>query len=111
MSEGDLRQYLHDNYDVAVMIKLNELTERHSLRACDYVTTLHKHIRQPGNWLEYELRFETPATGNALLEQRFDKMINDLGVSAEGTLIASAEGLLDSLDRAISAAPKPRLRF
>ncbi len=94
-----------DNQDFAVFTKLNELAERRGLKPYDFVATFRRVAEQ-----SYSLNFEVPAQGNALREERFDKMLKDLGVVVGGSaeLKGSPEHVIDALDRALSMTPRSR---
>ena len=96
-----------DNIDVAILTKLNELAERHSLKPYDFVATMGPDS-ETGKTI---LRFEIPAQGNALREQRYEKMLGDLGVNSDGVLKGSDIEIIDALDHSLQLAPKPRLSF
>jgi hypothetical protein len=96
-----------DNIDVAILTRLNELAERHGLRPCDFVATV-VHDADSGR---AALQFEVPAQGNALREQRFEKMLQTLGVDSNGRLTGGQAKILDALDNALQTTPKPRTRF
>lgn len=98
-----------DNQDVAVLTKLNELAERRGLKPYDFIAT----FKSEGEGLhEYALTFEVPAQGNALREERFDKMLKDLGGNAyeTGVLKGDTSDIIDALDKAIALSPRPRTR-
>jgi hypothetical protein len=98
-----------DNLDVAILTKLNDLAERRGIKPYDFVATLH--------WDEEEkihvIRFDVPAAGDRLKEERFEKMLLDLGIVADdrAALKGSAANVVDALDHALSLSPKPRSRF
>ena len=98
-----------DNCDIAIMTKLNDLAERHGLKPYDFVAAIKWNEPEENHVLD----FEWPADGNALREERFGKMLHDLGVvvgdSAE--LKGSPKHIVDALDHALSIAPKSHRRF
>ena len=95
-----------DNQDYAVFTKLNELAERRGLKPYDFIATFQR--QKDGS---YNLDFENPASGNALREERFDKMLKDLGIVDDdrAVLKGSTESIIDALDHALSISPRPRL--
>jgi hypothetical protein len=99
-----------DNIDVAIFTKLNELAERRGLRPYDFVATYSWDGKEE-SWV---LRFEVPASGNALREERFDKMLSDLGIAVtdRAELRGEPGNIVDALDRALNLSPrKPGPRF
>jgi hypothetical protein len=95
-----------DNQDVAVFTKLNELAERRGLKPYDFVATLQSQKDR-----SYTLNFEVPAQGNALREERYDKMLKDLGIVRDdkAALNGSTKDIIDALDNALSISPRPRI--
>ena len=97
-----------DNYDVALLSRVNELAERYGLKPYDFVATSNA-AKQEGL---HVLTFEVPASGNDLREERYEKMLNSIGVKEDtGELTGSYKHLIDSLDNALAAAPRPRTRL
>jgi hypothetical protein len=94
-----------DNQDVAVLTKVNDLAERRGLKPYDFVATAHHEEDS------YVLQFECPAYGNALREERFAKMLSDLGATADGTLKGETSDIIDALDNAIRLSPRNRSSF
>jgi len=92
-----------DNISIAILTKVNELAERHGLNPYDFVASVRD---VEGAAI---LAFEIPASGNRVREDRFDKMLQDLGVN-EGVLKAKCSHIIDALDNALQLSPKPRLR-
>jgi hypothetical protein len=78
-----------DNCDSAILTKLNEPAERYGLKPYDFVAT----VRDDSNAPTSILRFGAPVQGNALREERYETMIQSLGVGADG----------------VRNAPRPRL--
>ena len=95
-----------DNQDYAVFSKLNELAERRGLKPYDFIATFQR--QQDGS---YALQFDSPASGNDLREERFDKMLKDLGIVVDdrAVLKGTTESIIDALDHALSISPRPRL--
>ena len=93
-----------DNQDIAVLTKVNDLAERRGLKPYDFVAT----IKYEGD--KYVLDFECPAHGNALREERFDKMLNDLGIVVDerAALSGQPSDIIDALDNAIKISPRNR---
>jgi hypothetical protein len=101
-----------DNVDIAILTKLNDLAERHGLKPYDFVATV-RYQGDPGHEHgKHVLEFEHPASGNALREERFFRMLSALGIRATDERGAALEGrpsqIIDALDNALSVAPKPR---
>ncbi|MBX9581872.1 MAG: hypothetical protein K2X87_16330 [Gemmataceae bacterium] len=99
-----------DNCEIAVLTKLNELAERRGFKPYDFVAT----YRRDDAAGRYVLEFEVPASGNAVREERFAKMVLDLGMvdPDRAALSGSAETIIDALDRAIGLSPRrPGPRF
>jgi hypothetical protein len=93
-----------DNCDIAILTKLNELAERYWLKPYDFVAS----VRHDPNSPNAILHFEDPARGNALREERFEKMLQSLGLGEDDTLNAPYPQVIDALDTAIQNAPRPR---
>src|ERR1700688_4576376 len=96
-----------DNVDVAVFTKLNELAERYRLKPYHFVSTFQHTDSSSG---KMSLCFEVPSTGNALREERFDKMLRAIGVDYNGQLIGTSAEIIDALDRALDHSPQQRPR-
>ena len=93
-----------DNVDVAILTKLNQLAERRGLKPYDFVATVQRHETKNA----HVLCFEVPASGNALREERFTKMLRDIGI-AEGDssdFIGSPADIIDALDSALQLSPR-----
>jgi len=97
-----------DNVDIAILTKVNELAERHGLKPYDFVATFN--FEEDAKGTRHVLEFEHPASGNALREERFDKMVRDLGIVTEdrSALIGKPSQIIDALDHALSLSPRPR---
>lgn len=99
-----------DNIDIAILTRLNNLTERYGLKPYDFVATV-KSVKGGNTSLE----FETPVDGNALREERFDKMLKSLGVEHSDdhgmSLVGTPDRIVDALDDALAHAPQSRKRF
>lgn len=95
-----------DNQDVAVLTKLNDLAERRGLKTYDFVAVMKREKDS------YVLDFELPASGNALREERFDKMLKDLGIVVDdrAALKGETSDLIDAIDKAIAMSPRNRVR-
>lgn len=99
-----------DNIDIAILTKVNELAERHGLRPTDFIATLRAEEGPSGVYSV--LDYETGPSGNALREDRFDKMLRSLGIEEhDAGLSGSPENILDQLYQAIDIAPKFRGRL
>ncbi len=98
-----------DNQDVAILTKLNDLAERRGLKPYDFVAT----CKYEGDLDVFVLNFEMPAQGNALREERFDKMLADLGivVGDRAALTGEPSDIIDALDNAIKLSPRNRRSF
>jgi len=98
-----------DNQDVAVLTRVNELAERHGLKPYDFVATFKSEEAAKG--ITHVLEFEVPARGNALREQRYDPMLNDIGINQghEAVLKGDTATIIDALDNALQLAPRPRM--
>lgn len=100
-----------DNQDVAVFTRLNELAERHGLKPYDFVASFMPKEDAQGK-RAYALTFEVPASGNALREERFDKMLATLGIGADsGEIRGDTATIIDALDNALQSAPRRRMGF
>lgn len=98
-----------DNQDFAVFAKVNELAERRGLKPYDFVATFTRDKSDDNIHSVYELHFEVPASGNGLREERFDKMLTDLGIpTGTGHLKGTTESIIDALDHALSKSPRAR---
>lgn len=98
-----------DNQDVAVLTRVNELAERHGLKPYDFVATFK--IEEGTKGITHVLEFEVPAQGNALREERYDRMLKDIGIGQgdEAVLKGDTATIIDALDTALQLAPRPRL--
>ncbi|HEY1270435.1 MAG TPA: hypothetical protein VH575_24375 [Gemmataceae bacterium] len=98
-----------DNQDVAVLSRVNELAERHGLKPYDFVAT--SKLEEDDTGIMHVLEFEVPARGNALREERFDRMLRDIGIvqGDRAVLRGDTATIIDALDNALQLAPRPRL--
>ena len=96
-----------DNQEIAVLTKLNDLAERRGLKPYDFVAV----IQPEGD--AFVLDFEVPAQGNALREERFSKMLSDLGIIVDerAALKGQMSDIIDALDDAIRLSPRNRASF
>lgn len=87
-----------------MLTKLNDMAERRGLKPYDFLAVL----KSEGNG--YALDFELPATGNALREGRFSKMLEDLGivVGERAALGGQMSDIIDAIDNAIRLTPRSR---
>jgi hypothetical protein len=94
-----------NNQDVAVMTKLNELAERHGLKPYDFLANLKTTDES------YTLDFEIPASGNALREERYEKMLNALGIGDDdkASIAGEISYIIDTIDNALTVAPRSRI--
>jgi len=99
-----------DNHNVAVLSRVNELAERHGLKPYDFVAT-SKFEEDDTGISQHVLEFEVPAQGNALREERYDRMLKDIGIlqGDRAVLRGDAATIIDALDNALQLAPRPRL--
>lgn len=96
---------IQDNQDVAVFTRLNDLAQRHGLKPYDFVASFMPEDKDQGT--TYVLTFEVPAQGNALREERFDKMLASIGADT-GQLRGDTAAIIDALDNALEHAPRSR---
>jgi hypothetical protein len=98
-----------DNQDVAVFTRVNDLAERHGLKPYDFVAIFTREKDSKGGI--YALNYETPAYGNVLRVERFEKMLKDIGIvlGDEAALRGDTATIIDALDNALEIAPRPRL--
>jgi hypothetical protein len=95
-----------DNVEIAILTKVNELAERHGLKASDFVAVLHVESDVPNTDL-IRLSFDVPVSGNEAKEKRFAKMIGLLDTPQGAlSLWGTDEEIIDSLDKAIRRSPK-----
>jgi hypothetical protein len=95
-----------DNVKVAIFTKLNELAERHGLKPYDFVA-----VQKEAPGFKISLQFEVHATGNALKERQYDKMLHSLGISEDGSELQGTDSqIIDALDSALHHAPKRHSR-
>jgi hypothetical protein len=99
---------IEDNQDVAILTRVNDLAERHGLKPYDFVATIRRE--GGGNLGRYVLEYEVPAQGNALREERFAKMLKDIGIvpGDEAALRGDTATIIDALDNALQRAPRLR---
>jgi hypothetical protein len=107
--EQPQRKPMLDNQDVAVLTRVNELAERHGLKAYDFVAT--SKLEEDDTGITHVLEFEVPARGNALREERFDRMLKDIGIMQGDEAVPRGDTatIIDALDNALQLAPRPRL--
>ncbi len=93
-----------DNVDVAVLTKVNELAERHGLKSYQFIATFNRDDTG------YALEFECPASGNDLRDERFEKMLADIGITVDDGAVLKGDTakIIDALDDALDLAPRPR---
>lgn len=98
---------IEDNQDVAVLTKVIELAERHGLKPYHFVASFTHEDDAKGHFV---LNYETPASGNALRVERFDRMLKDIGIvqGGEAALRGSTATVIDALDNALQIAPRSR---
>lgn len=93
-----------DNVTVAIFTKLNELAARQGLKPYDFVAT-----QRDGPGAEIVLDFEVHPTGNRRQEERYDKMLRDLGIPDDGHVLqGQVHQIIDALDKALQRVPKSR---
>lgn len=102
-----------DNVDVAVLTKVNELAERYGLKPYDFVASFQ--FEEDANGTRHVLSYDSPAHGNALREERFDMMLNALGITPSdergAVLAGNVAKIIHALDDALEHAPRSRKRF
>ena len=98
-----------DNVNVVVLSKVNELAERYGLKPYHFVATF-KHGAK--GWT---LDLECPASGNAVREERFDTMLQAIGITPgndKGAILTGDTAkIINALDNALEHAPRPRRLF
>lgn len=94
-----------DNYSVAVLVALNELALRYSIRPCDFVATVGFRASD-----SVEVRFEAPPA-DRVTQKRFHDILVAVGASMETLSVAGTErDIYDRIEAAIRVAPKARTR-
>lgn len=91
-----------DNVDVAVFTRVNDLAQRHGLKPYDFIASFQPAKDGKG----HVLQFEVPPQDKAG-QQRFDKMLLDIGVSEDG-MRGEYKDIIDALDNALERAPVRR---
>ena len=97
-----------DNIDVAILTKLNCLAERYGLKPYDFVASLEprfKNGKADGTILTFEVFPLEPLNQN-----RFQELLDALGVDKSGQLSGNDSKIVDALDTALSLAPNSRSR-
>jgi hypothetical protein len=90
-----------NNVDVAILGKVNELALRFTIDPCDFVATVKQ-----GSTSETLLVFESmPDTKTS---SRFERMLDAIGVDANGVLAGQDRQIYAALCAAISRAPSSR---
>ncbi len=104
---GDDSGVRMDNIDVAILMKLNELAERHGLKPQDFLANT-VHLEGAGTVLLFEGSPSEPDE-----EKKFKAMLGSLGMNEHDQL--GQQGgyveILNALDHALSIAPNSRRRF
>ena len=93
-----------DNVAVAILTKVNDLADRYGLKPYDFVA-MFKHEEKDGK-LDWVLNYEAPASGNAAKVEKFDKMLDTLGIKQDSAIRGSVEQIVDALDQALELAPR-----
>lgn len=96
-----------DNIDVAVFTRLNDLAQRHDLKPYDFIAGFRPERPEKGEGTGHVLAFEVPPQDKAR-EQRFDRMLLDIGVGDDGRITGEPAEIIDALDNALRLAPRPR---
>ena len=98
-----------DNQDVAVLSRVTELAERHGLKPYDFVAT--SKLEEDDTGITHVLEFEVPAQGNALREERYDRMLKHIGIvqGDRAVLRGDTATIIDALDNGLQLAPRRRL--
>lgn len=93
-----------DNAFVAIMVKVNELADRHGLSPTDVSALLEPDGERRS------LRFALP--DNEASEARFARMLSDLDITDPDvfSIRGTDQDILSTLDRALQRAPKTRRR-
>jgi hypothetical protein len=94
-----------DNCDIAILVKVNELIERHGIPACDVVVSAGTDL--DGRYkLTFEATGDTPHS-NAVV----DRVMSCIGIpSGQSTLYGTEQSVYRTLSDAVRAAPLPRAR-
>jgi hypothetical protein len=91
-----------DNIQIAILIKVNELAERHGIKPYQFCAVVR--IEDPSH---ISLSFEVPVSGDSANVKRFNKMLDQIGFGEDThTLMGSDKQIIDALDKAIHHAPK-----
>lgn len=95
-----------DNFDVAVLSKVNELAGRYGIKPYEFVATGGSVPVDDGGD-HYRLRFEAlPPDSKA-----FDTLLHNLGLNPEAAeLVGTTEEIFKALESAIAKSPRPRNR-
>jgi hypothetical protein len=94
-----------NNFEVAVMMTINELGRRYGLEPYEIDASIHTPTSGP----EVIVRFETPPEAKA---DAYRRMMRDLGIADPGgsPLLGSEASVWKTLQTALRRAPKPRGR-
>jgi hypothetical protein len=93
-----------DNIDIAILSRLDQLSERHGLKPYDYVATLDNGAAMLGCGLIFKIPGETSNKQRAKVQN----MLNALGVDKEGVLKGGEKAVIDAIDHALGIAPRLR---
>jgi hypothetical protein len=103
-----------NSIDVAILTKGNDLANRYGLKPYDFIATFDGETDDFGP--NYILRLTAGPQDDALREERYEIMLQSLGVDVDGPLNANGIGtlttpysqIIDALDTALQNAPRPR---
>lgn len=102
MRKPRYRQLMQDNVCVAILNKVNELSQRYGIEPYEFIATVH----YSHNDSDIVLRYESPVSSDKSQEHRFFTMVDSVGVGeSTGTLKASPQAIFKALDRALQLAP------
>ena len=94
---------LLDNFTVALFNKLNELAERYGVKPYEFVATFHDAKENAPPSLDFEVGPKDQQKHTA-----FEKMLDSIGVDADGRLSGECDSIYKAIESAILIAPKPR---
>lgn len=105
-----------DNLSIALIMKVNELAARYRLDPTDFAAEIKMEMRP-----KPEMGGRLDMTGNTILEfpgfptqaskrERFDRMLESLGISETGKMVATDTEIWQALNKALELAPRARRR-
>jgi hypothetical protein len=94
---------VNDNITHAVLTKINDLASRYGLKSYHFVASVDNSLEMDG----LGVKFVIPGDTGAREEANVKRMLDSLGVGANGVLKGGEIVAIDALDNALHVAPRP----